>query len=327
METEKRVSVVMCTYNGERFLREQLDSILGQTYRPYEIIVQDDGSTDGTLEIVREYQERCPLVKLQTNKGTRGINGNFFSAMRSATGDFIAISDQNDIWHPDKLREQMEVIGDKMMCVSRSIPFNNSTGEDMPYDGRRPNCNLVRLLFASMPGHNLLFRRELLDRVPAGGKIYGHTWYDVILGLTAAALDSVVLLDRFLVRQRRYVEAASFSVSDKHRNRSMGNGLYIVGWALANYRSVKRRMAEIFKARMEFLQAIDSDAPICKDAVRICRYESQVGLIPLLRLTGMLLKYRHVMFFAYERDPMAIVRATLFPLMQVYYYRHLRKKQ
>lgn len=65
----KRVSIVMCTYNGERHLREQLDSVLNQTYGLHEIIIQDDGSTDGTMAIVEEYAARNSIIKPCVNKG------------------------------------------------------------------------------------------------------------------------------------------------------------------------------------------------------------------------------------------------------------------
>lgn len=70
----KTVSVVMCTYNGERFLREQLDSILAQTYPLREIIIQDDGSTDATPAICREYEARYPIVRFIQNEHNLGYN-------------------------------------------------------------------------------------------------------------------------------------------------------------------------------------------------------------------------------------------------------------
>ena len=68
MEEVKRVSVVMCTYNGERYLREQLDSIVQQTYPIYEMIVQDDCSTDETMVIVCDYARRYPFIKVFQNE-------------------------------------------------------------------------------------------------------------------------------------------------------------------------------------------------------------------------------------------------------------------
>ena len=75
MEVEiKKISVVMCTYNGARFIREQLDSILNQTYPIYELIIQDDCSTDETVEIVKEYTSRDKRIKLFINSTPLGFN-------------------------------------------------------------------------------------------------------------------------------------------------------------------------------------------------------------------------------------------------------------
>lgn len=332
MNKYKKVSIVLCTYNGKKYIKEQLDSVLQQIYQPYEIIIQDDGSTDGTMNILYEYAAKYPSIKVSTNKGPRGVNSNFFSAINSTQGDFIAICDQDDIWMPDKISSQIEAIcgEEKMMCICRSIPFSNETGKDMSYDIRKPNCNLIRLLYASMPGHCMLFRRDLLKHIPSQEEleedIYKWTLYDVILGMTAAALDSIVFLDKFLVRQRRHEKAASFITQDKHRQRSLLNGIYIISWAIANYSKTKSYMTDRFKPRLDFLRCIKSDTPIYKDGLKLLEYETQRGFFPLLKLTSMYIKYRHVMFYTYEHDPVAIVRALLFPLMQVYNYRQLIKK-
>ena len=81
------VSVVMITYNGARFVREQIDSLLRQTYPFSELIVQDDCSTDSTCDIVREYARRDPRIHLFVNPENMGWNRNFMSAMQRATGD------------------------------------------------------------------------------------------------------------------------------------------------------------------------------------------------------------------------------------------------
>ena len=95
------VSVVMCTYNGEKYIREQIDSILQQTYSVDEIIIQDDCSTDGTCEVLYEYQQRYAQKQVIRNKRNIGFNPNFFSAIARAKGDYIAIADQDDIWELD----------------------------------------------------------------------------------------------------------------------------------------------------------------------------------------------------------------------------------
>ena len=71
---KKKVSVVMCTYNGAQYIREQLDSIINQTYPIFEIIIQDDCSTDDTVDIIREYAETHSNIRLFQNEKSLGIN-------------------------------------------------------------------------------------------------------------------------------------------------------------------------------------------------------------------------------------------------------------
>ena len=184
---KKTVSIVMCTCNGESFIREQLDSIMAQTYPANEIIIQDDASTDRTYDIVCEYARRYPQIHPRQNKTRKGVNGNFFDALSQATGDCIAIADQDDIWEPCKIERQVQTIGDKLMCASFSRPFYDS---DTPvaFDDRVPNCNLLRMIFVGIfPGHSTLFSRRLLTLMPDPAPLAVYRCYDMILALTAAA--------------------------------------------------------------------------------------------------------------------------------------------
>ena len=97
------ISVVMCTFNGDKYLEQQIDSILCQTYPIHELIIQDDCSTDRTVTIIEAYQKRDPRVKLYINEAPLGFNYNFSSAFAKAEGEYIASSDQDDIWRPDKI--------------------------------------------------------------------------------------------------------------------------------------------------------------------------------------------------------------------------------
>lgn len=331
-QDNKTVSVVMCTYNGGKYIKEQLDSIVAQTHQPHEVIVQDDGSTDDTMDIVRSYMERYPYIRITQNERGKGINNNFFSAIEKASGEFVAISDQDDVWKEDKLELLLSAIGDKLMCVGRSVPFYDDADERVTvhYDKRKPNCNVVRMMYATMPGHCTLFRKSLLQHLPShleSRPIYTHTWYDVILGVTAAALDSIVLIDRVIVMQRRHHDAASYKDVDTKRLRGMGNGAYIVWYGIKHYRQVKPLMVKHFSVRGGFLESIRSDAPIYRDAVRLMRCESRRGIGAFLGLVRWYVKYRHVLFYTYEKDPVALVRAVLHPFMQVYNYRYLLNKK
>lgn len=99
-----KISIAICTYNGEKYLTKQLDSILGQSRVPNEIVVCDDGSTDKTLEILKGYQEKFPNVfKVFVNPKNLGYYKNFEKAIYHCSEDFIITSDQDDIWKNNKV--------------------------------------------------------------------------------------------------------------------------------------------------------------------------------------------------------------------------------
>lgn len=99
------ISVALCTHNGERFLGEQLESILTQTLPPGEIVLSDDASSDGTVALAESIILRHPGVELRVlrNGTPLGVTKNFEQAVLATTGDLIALSDQDDVWLPDRL--------------------------------------------------------------------------------------------------------------------------------------------------------------------------------------------------------------------------------
>jgi glycosyltransferase involved in cell wall biosynthesis len=101
---EELISVALCTYNGARFIRGQLDSLLAQTHRNIEVLAADDASTDDTVSILQEYAERDPRVRVLVNRHNMGFKKNFEQVISSCRGSFIAPCDQDDIWFPEKLR-------------------------------------------------------------------------------------------------------------------------------------------------------------------------------------------------------------------------------
>lgn len=111
------VSVVLCTHNGRRFVAEQVSSILNQTRVPNEIVLSDDDSTDGTVELVEKmvrefsgrHSESGPALKLIRNSPALGIRRNFEQALTKSQGDVILLCDQDDRWYPVKIEAMLEV--------------------------------------------------------------------------------------------------------------------------------------------------------------------------------------------------------------------------
>ena len=171
--TPLSVSVVMCTYNGEHFLREQMDSILAQDYPLHEIIVQDDRSTDDTWDILQTYAKAHPgLFKLFRNDEQLGFNRNFHTALMRATGQYVAISDQDDIWFPQKIRRQVEAIGEAYLCFSDYYTDLHYTLPQHNYVSPRTDFEHM-LFYDCTPGHSMLLRTDFVK----GIKLWNYDIY------------------------------------------------------------------------------------------------------------------------------------------------------
>ncbi|MFM6915410.1 MAG: glycosyltransferase, partial [Aquirufa sp.] len=94
------ISIVMATYNGEKYLREQVDSLLAQSYPSLEFVFVDDASSDSTLEILRHYASQDERIHLIVNPVNQGLLATFETGIRAAKGEMIALSDQDDVWMP-----------------------------------------------------------------------------------------------------------------------------------------------------------------------------------------------------------------------------------
>jgi glycosyltransferase involved in cell wall biosynthesis len=207
MKELSKISVVICTYNGEKYIREQLDSILSQTYPVYEIIIQDDGSTDNTLSVVQNYQGKFPVIQCFRNEKNVGCSKNFITAFQRATGDYIAPSDQDDIWFPHKIETMLNLIGDKMLCFSRSqVLFANGTiGEfPLPFPTTYEEC----IVNGTLAGHTCLFHKSML---PYFKTLNTGDWFpfDYIIALVAFTLNSFVYTTEEMQIWRRHSAATT----------------------------------------------------------------------------------------------------------------------
>jgi glycosyltransferase involved in cell wall biosynthesis len=105
-----KISVALCTFNGENFIRNQIDSILNQSLKVDEIVITDDGSTDNTLVILEEYKKNEPeIFHIYQNEINLKSNKNFEKTIALCTGDYIFLSDQDDIWRNNKVEKTLEV--------------------------------------------------------------------------------------------------------------------------------------------------------------------------------------------------------------------------
>ncbi|OJV12886.1 MAG: family 2 glycosyl transferase [Dyadobacter sp. 50-39] len=206
MENRPLISIALCTYNGSVFLREQLDSILRQRYTHWELVVVDDSSTDSTRGILEEYATRDARISLHYNQQNLGYNKNFEKALGLCRSGLIAICDQDDIWHPEKLEKQVQLIGENNLIYHDS-EFIDPEGQSMNrrisdklnfYRGDKPE---VFLFLNCVSGHSMLVKKEVVQKsLPFPADFH----YDQWLAFNAACSGSIDFLPQALVKYRQH---------------------------------------------------------------------------------------------------------------------------
>lgn len=221
LEKDAMNSVCMATYNGAKYIKEQINSILLQLGENDEIVVSDDGSTDGTLNILSSYNDpRIIIVHHDCNK--EGLNPselvgkNFENAIQHARGEFIFISDQDDLWFSDKIAVLSDALKrHSVVCSDGNIFINDDINKIVRtiYENRRPQQNYI-LRVGKYLGCCLAFRRDMLQYIlpfPSRMPLYDH-W----IGLIAELMGSSVFIERPLIYHRIHTtntsENTNFSI-------------------------------------------------------------------------------------------------------------------
>lgn len=203
MNTRPLVSIALCTYNGARFLRQQLESIINQSYKNLEIVIVDDCSSDNSAEIIAGYAGHDSRIRFFQNETNLGFNKNFEKAIRLTSGDFIAISDQDDIWEADKIEVLLENIGDNWLIFSNSALIDDdgkALNRTLLRDFSLERCNYMGFLFQNfVTGHSILIRRELLSYILP---IPSKSFYDWWIGFIAVYEGKAIFIDRILTQYR-----------------------------------------------------------------------------------------------------------------------------
>ena len=203
------ISVCIATYNGERYIRQQIESIVCQLNVDDEIIVSDDGSTDGTLDIVKGIGDK--RIKIIEGPGRKSPILNFECALKASKGDFIFLSDQDDVWKPDKVEICMKwlktyncVVSDAEVTDNRLKPLYPSLYAIMQVrQGRIYNT----IWKNGYTGCCMAFRRNVLEAsLPFPKNIPMH---DIWIGNVAAYKYNMIFIPDRLIHFRRHENTIS----------------------------------------------------------------------------------------------------------------------
>lgn len=202
-----KVSVAMATYNGEKYIEQQIDSILMQLGSDDELIISDDHSSDGTIAIIDRYIKNDPRVKLFMNEES-GVTSNFENAIKRTQNDIIFLSDQDDVWKPEKvstIKGYYEKNPKVQMIMSDITVVDNqlNTTIDSFYEFRGSRAGVLKnIVKNSYIGCAMSFRNQLKTKIlPIPRNVPMH---DMWIGLVADMNKSALLIPENLIYYRRH---------------------------------------------------------------------------------------------------------------------------
>ena len=207
------ISVCVATHNGEKYIKQQLESILSQLSQDDEVVISDDGSTDDTLSIINEINDSRIIVyqyqqPSKTKHSHEYVCRNFENALKHAKGDYIFLSDQDDIWMPNKVEVCMKDLKDHDMVLHEfmHIDENENVIKPLHYNGTfRPHNYLLRV--GKHYGCAMAFRRSVLDyALPFPKHLLLHDYW---IGILAETIGNFYYEKQPLIKYRIHQQNTS----------------------------------------------------------------------------------------------------------------------
>ena len=251
----------MCTYNGEKFICEQMESIASQGLLPYELVVCDDRSTDSTIALLRSFADRVRFpVKIVSNEQRLGPAKNFEKAILHCGGDVIVLSDQDDIWRPDKLQKFAHAL-DRNPDAAYAFSNGDMVDENGVSAGRTmweavglqrklmqfSGSNQLRLLLKRnlIAGASMAFRasfRDVVVPIPSG---WLHDYWIVLMG--SALSRGVAIPDRLLIYRRHATQAVGWRkrTFGQSVQESIAAGQSVLLAKVEQFRQIRKRVDSV----------------------------------------------------------------------------------
>ena len=224
-----KVSVLLPVYNGARHILEQLHSILNQSHRDLEILTVDDGSSDCSGQIISDLSTRDPRILNVAASGNRGQKRRLQDLLKLTTGDFVAFSDQDDIWHSEKIETLLANLGPHGLAFGRS-EIIDSAGAPLGHNifdavgvTPRPEMRLRSLVQPLVSAHALLVRKNMISDT-----IFSrHIPFDWLLCLEASFSSGVIYVPEAIVYHRVHENNQNNASFKSIRVRSLGKNIFL----------------------------------------------------------------------------------------------------
>ncbi len=213
------LSIALCTYNGARFLREQLQSLANQTLLPFEVLITDDCSTDNTFDIIQEFSNVLNIKYFQNEDSLR-VTKNFEKAISLCTGNIILMCDQDDLWHADKLAKihayfqenlkSLAIFSDAELVDEQGKNLNQNFWSAVRFHGVQreqwKSGNAIEILLAGnrSAGCMMAFRKELKTAILPFPTHIPEMIHDNWITMVAAMMDAMGIIEEQLVSYRQH---------------------------------------------------------------------------------------------------------------------------
>lgn len=266
----KKVQILVSTYNGEKYLSEQIDSLLRQTYQDIEILIRDDGSADGTVAILKKYEQQYTNIRVFAEENV-GVTASFFRLLSESDADYIAFCDQDDIWLEEKIERAVErlqdVSGAALYCSNKILVDENAKPLAKSFGGQRKPGFGNAVVECICTGCTAVMNRELADNIrnhiPAQAIL--HDWWCY---LAATYLGTVVFDENAYILYRQ------------HGNNVVGQSASLLGNIRAKAKYLKKNKGKLKGQLTEFAQLYHGEPEKDKLVQLLLRSEQLSGKFP-----------------------------------------------
>lgn len=264
---DKSAAILLATYNGEKYLREQLDSIVKQTYNDFVCYIHDDGSIDGTVHILHEYQNNFPdIFKILEFEAKHDACSNFLTMLKYTTEAYISFCDQDDVWFPNKLElcvetiqmaessenvpiavfTDLEVVDSELNCIDSSFwhKMNLNPNKTSIYDLMKSNC---------APGCSMMINRVLGNLAVKYTDSKMLSMHDVWCMMIASEYGKVIHVDKSMIKYRQHSNNEIGAKRETNLSKMMD---------VIKNNKIKKTKAHIKKKRSTAIQTMGLSKPI-----------------------------------------------------------------
>lgn len=253
-EIMAKIDVLMATYNGSTYIEEQIESILKQTFKEFNLIIRDDQSTDNTVDIIRRYMLKDERITLYQNEVNLGYNENFMLLIEKSNAPFFAIADQDDKWHPTQLQDLYQAIKasnvDVVYGKSAYIDQHNKTIKHRDYIKEIQVFKTYELFEDNIvPGRNMLVNSRLKESLFPYPQLSRQFIYDWYISLKALENNGIYCLDKEINLYR--IHTASVTNTDVYtpmHSKSIGQKVFYIENLRKKAIQSRLKRIEVFKS-------------------------------------------------------------------------------